>query len=124
MHEVSVMSSIIENVQQALTGHKYERVEEVNLVVGELTYLGKDQLEFAYEVLTRGTDLEGSKLVIEDEKVEVSCPQCGYSGPANYIGDESYHANVPSLYCPACQAHAKVVKGKSCRISSVKVVEC
>jgi hydrogenase nickel incorporation protein HypA/HybF len=124
MHEVSVMSSIIENVQQALTGHKYERVEEVNLVVGELTYLGKDQLEFAFEVLTRGTDLEGSMLVIEDEAVEISCPQCGYSGPAKYISDESYHTSVPSLTCPTCQAHVKVVKGKSCRISSVKVVEC
>jgi hydrogenase nickel incorporation protein HypA/HybF len=124
MHEVSVMSSIIENVHQALESHHYERVEEVILVVGELTYLGKDQLEFAFEVLTRGTELEGSKLVIEDELVEVSCSKCGYVGPTDYLGDGSYHISVPRLSCPKCQATVAVIKGKSCRISSVKVVEC
>ena len=124
MHEVSVMSSIIENVQQELASHHFERVEEVTLVVGELTYLGKDQLEFAYEVLTRGTALEGSKLVIEDERVEVSCARCGYVGPPEYIDDGSHNMSVPRLSCPKCQAPVVLVKGKSCRITSVKVVEC
>jgi hydrogenase nickel incorporation protein HypA/HybF len=124
MHEVSVMSSIIENVHQALESHQYERVEEIVLVVGELTFLGKDQLEFAFEVLTRGTDLEGSKLVIEEESVEVSCSKCGYVGPTEYLGGGSFHSSVPLLSCPKCQATVAVVKGRSCRISSVKVVEC
>jgi hydrogenase nickel incorporation protein HypA/HybF len=123
MHEVSVMSSILENVQVELQKHHYDKVEELVLVVGELTYLGKDQLEFAYEILTRNTPLEGSRLVVEDEKVEIMCDACGYSGPVDYMGDEWGQNNVPKLICPKCNSNVKVIKGKSCRITSVKVVE-
>jgi hydrogenase nickel incorporation protein HypA/HybF len=122
MHEVSVMTSILESVKDELESHSYDKVEELVLVVGELTYLGKDQLEFAYEVLTRGTDLEGSKLVIMDEPVEIKCEPCGYQGPAEYLSDESFHYNVPMLTCPKCGSGVKVLKGKSCRVTSVKVV--
>lgn len=123
MHEVSVMTSIIENVRNALKEHTFVKVEEVVLVVGELTFLGQDQLQFAYEILTRGTELEGSKLVIETEKTEVGCPSCGYEGPAGYYEDEGYHGAIPQLSCPKCQASVNVLKGKSCRITSVKVEE-
>lgn len=71
MHEVSVMSGIIDAVMAELAKHDVEKVEEVDLVVGELTYLGKDQLSFAYEIMTRETILEGSSLVFEDEKTEI-----------------------------------------------------
>jgi hydrogenase nickel incorporation protein HypA/HybF len=123
MHEVSVMSGIIEAVMAELAKHDVEKVEEVLLVLGELTYLGKDQLQFAYEIMTRETILEGSVLVFEDEKAEISCPTCGYQGKAEYYGDGSVHENVPKLSCPTCGSGVKVLKGKSCRISSLKVVE-
>ena len=45
MHEVSVMTSIIDNVRSALLGHDFVKVEEVYLTVGELTFLGLDQLD-------------------------------------------------------------------------------
>jgi hydrogenase nickel incorporation protein HypA/HybF len=123
MHEVSVMSGIIDAVLAELAKHDVEKVEEVNLVVGEMTYLGKDQLTFAYEIMTRDTPLEGSTLVFEDEKAEVQCPTCGFLGPAEYYVDESFHNNIPKLSCPKCGAGVKITKGKSCRISSIKVVE-
>jgi hydrogenase nickel incorporation protein HypA/HybF len=123
MHEVSVMSGIINAVLTELAKHDVEKVEEVLLVVGELTYLGKDQLSFAYEIMTRDTALDGSTLTFEDEKAEVSCGACGFQGPAEYYVDESFHSNIPKLSCPKCGSGVKVTKGKSCRISSIKVVE-
>ena len=123
MHEVSVMSGIIDAVMAELAKHDVEKVEEVLLVVGELTYLGKEQLSFAYEIMTRETVLEGSDLVFEDEKTEVSCPSCGFKGAAEYYVDEAFHNNIPKLLCPQCASGVKVTKGKSCRISSIKVVE-
>jgi len=116
------MTSILESVKNELESHDYDKVEELVLVVGELTFLGKDQLEFAYEILTRGTDLEGSKLVIEDEAVEVKCGSCGFQGPVEYLADESFHLSVPKLMCPKCGSGVQVLKGKSCRVTSVKVV--
>lgn len=116
------MASIVEAVLQELATHDIEKVEEVDLVIGELTFLGVDQLEFAFEIITRGTILEGSKLNTGQEKIEVRCPSCEYQGPVDYLR-EGDHFSVPNLACPRCGGAVEVIKGKSCGVRSVKVVE-
>ena len=127
MHEVSVMSSIIEAVLKELNKYDIESVEEVYLTVGEMTYLVSEQLEFAYEILTQDSILKGSKLVIETEKIEVMCNNCGYTGSIKYLEsgeeDESYHTQLPIISCPQCSSQVEVVKGRSCVVKSVKAVE-
>ena len=123
MHEVSVMSSILDAVLNELSKYRVQKVEEVLLVIGDLTFLGEDQLSFAFEVLTRGTILEGSKLTVEHEPVEVLCRHCGYAGRAEHLEDEVNHASVPTLNCPSCGQRVEVTKGKGCMVRSVKVVE-
>ncbi len=123
MHEVSVMSSILDAVMEELKNHRVEKVEEVLLTIGDLTFLGEDQLSFAFEVLTRDTILEGSKLIVEHEPVEVICRHCAYEGRAEHLEDELYHTQVPTLNCPKCGRRVEVTKGKSCMVRSIKVVE-
>lgn len=123
MHEVSVMSSILDSVLEELKKYRVEKVEAVYLTIGELTFLGEDQLRFAFEVLTKGTILEGAELVVDREAVEVRCRGCGYAGKAEYLEDEMYHLQVPTLSCPRCGKGVEAVKGKSCMVRSVKVVE-
>jgi len=117
------MASIIESILAELSKHDVEKVEEVDMVIGELTFLGREQLEFAYEILTRDNILHDSKLVIKEEKITVRCPNCGYSGGVQYLDRGSDHFSVPDLSCPKCGARAEVVKGKSCSVTSLKVVE-
>ena len=123
MHEVSVMSSILESVLEELKKHRVQKVDEVLLTIGELTFLGEDQLRFAFEVLTKGTILEGSVLTIDHEPVEVRCTACGYQGEAEHLQDEVYHTQVPTLNCPRCGQRVEVTRGRSCLVRSVKVVE-
>jgi hydrogenase nickel incorporation protein HypA/HybF len=122
MHEVSVMSGVVESVLKELEKHDVLRVEEVVLTLGELTFLGEEQLQFAYEIITRDTLLNGSKLVIEPEETELLCLSCGYQGKADKLGEE-YHMSMPSLICPKCRGKVKVLKGQSCRVTSMKVVQ-
>jgi hydrogenase nickel incorporation protein HypA/HybF len=123
MHEVSIMSGVIDAVLSELGKHEVEKVEEVVLAVGRLTFLGHEQLQFAFDILTKGTRLEESKLKIEEEEVMVRCPGCHYEGGIDYIEDESFHFSVPILRCPSCGEKVEVTKGASCRVVSVKVVE-
>jgi hydrogenase nickel incorporation protein HypA/HybF len=123
MHEVSVMASIIERVLAELSQHQVEKVEEVDLVIGELTFLGEEQLRFAFEVLSRDNMLAGSQLNISHEKVEVKCAACGYQGGVQYVDELADHMVIPNLVCPKCEAQVEVIKGRSCGVTSVKVVE-
>lgn len=122
MHEVSIISSIIDSVLAELGKYQVETVEEVYLTLGSLTFLGEDQLEFAYDVLSKGTKLDGSKLVIEKEDVEIRCRSCGYQGPPDNI-EGDFHGLVPILQCPRCDEDVDVIKGKSCTVRSLRVVQ-
>jgi hydrogenase nickel incorporation protein HypA/HybF len=117
------MASIIEAVLAELQKHDVEKVEEVDMVVGELTFLGREQLEFAYGILIKDTILEGSELVISTEKVEVRCVACAYVGRVEYIDGRSDHYAIPDLSCHRCGGRVEITKGKSCSVTSLKVVE-
>jgi hydrogenase nickel incorporation protein HypA/HybF len=124
VHEVSVVSEIVNAVFRELSNYKVSRVDEITLLIGDMTNLGKDQLAFAFEIVTRDTILEGAELKIVPEAIEVECMQCNYRGPVDTIEDEDYVSHsIPILACPMCKGPIKVVAGQSCRVTSMRFEE-
>ena len=123
MHEVSVVSNMVEAILRELENYKVDRVEKVNVLIGDLTSLGAEQLQFAYEIVTRGTILEGSKFVIEREEVRVRCSECGYEGPADMLESDYLDHSVPVIACPKCGGSVDITAGESCRVRDLDIVE-
>ena len=73
MHELSLVTSIVETVTETLAAlpdaQKGARVLEVRLRVGALASVIPESLEFCWGIVSEGTPLEGSRLVV--------CPRCG-----------------------------------------------
>ena len=114
-------SQIVETVLGEAAKHNAKEVAEVHLVIGKLTFLGLEQVRFSYKVLTEGTILENSKLLIETKDGVVKCGSCGYEGSFNYEDDPVYHVQIPTLLCPKCGNTVKIVGGRECTIKSVKL---
>lgn len=124
MHEVSVVTGIVDAVIAELSGYRLEKVNSVDVMIGDMTSLGEEQMRFAYEIVTRGTILEGSELVIEHVPVEVRCDSCGYEGPTRMIDDPDYDSHaIPVLSCPKCGGSITVVKGMECSVRSMDIEE-
>lgn len=123
MHEVSVISNMVDAILRELEGYKVKKVEEVNIVIGDLTSLGAEQLEFAYEIVTRDTMLEGSKLVIENESVAVKCNECGYEGPAENLESDFFDHSIPVIACPKCGGGVEITAGQACRVRDLSIEE-
>ncbi len=123
MHEVSVVSDIVNAILKELEKHNAERVEEVTLVIGDLTNLGEEQMEFAYEIVTKGTILEGSKLIIEKEEIRVLCKKCGYEGEVENLQSDYDNHFIPILSCPKCKGDVKVTAGQTCCVKNLRIVE-
>lgn len=123
MHEVSVVSDIVKAILNELEKYNVESVEEVTMVIGELTNLGEEQMTFAYEIVTKGTVLEGSKLVIEKEKIQVCCNDCGYEGGVDSIKSDYDSHSIPILSCPECRGSVKITSGQACMVKNLKIVE-
>ena len=124
MHEVSVVTSIVDAVIGELSKYIVEKVNSVTILVGELTNLGDEQMRFAYEIVTRGTILEGSELIMERIPVEALCRSCGYEGPVKMLTDPDYDTHsIPILSCPECGGEIKVVKGMECTVKCMDIEE-
>ncbi|MDY6959245.1 MAG: hydrogenase maturation nickel metallochaperone HypA [Halobacteriota archaeon] len=122
MHEFSTMAQIVEVVLKEASKHNADIVTEVRLQIGELTFLGVDQMKFAYKVLSEDSDiLGGSDLIIEEVKATVRCDDCGYVGRIGYDGEMLDHERLPRLSCPDCDQPIEVITGKECLIKDIVV---
>lgn len=122
MHEASVVANIVDAVLEELKNYQVRKVHSVTLTIGELTMLGSEQMEFAYEILTEDNILKGSKLIIEPEAVLLKCGSCGYEGPADRLDSGDFNAQeIPVLCCPKCGGAVKVLEGESCRVKCMDI---
>ena len=119
MHEVAVMSQIVELVLSEAKKRDAENVTNVKLEIGEYTFLGEEQMRFAFEVLTKGTVAEGAELDITTRRGAVECP-CGYSGAPEQ--PEDIHILAPILKCPKCGKIAIVKEGLGCTVRDISMV--
>lgn len=112
------MQSVLKEARK----HEAKKVKETSLAIGKLTFLGLEQVRFAYEILTKGTIMEGSNLLIKESEGLVKCKSCDYKGDFKYEDNPQYHLPVPTLRCPKCGGMVEIVGGKECVIESVKLV--
>lgn len=122
MHEFSMTTQIVNYVLEEAKKHNAKHVNEVHLIIGKLTFLGVEQVKFAYDLLVKNTIMEGSKLHIEEKNGIVKCNNCGYEGGLKYEDDPVYHIPSPTLNCPKCGDVVNIVGGKECTIKSIKLV--
>jgi hydrogenase nickel incorporation protein HypA/HybF len=115
-------NQIVQNVLAEAEKRKAKKVTEVHLVIGKLTFLGLEQVRFAYEALIKGTIMEGSKLFIEEQEGVVKCNHCGFEGSFQYENDPMYHVPAPTLKCPKCSSVVNIVAGNDCTIKSIKMM--
>ena len=74
MHELSITRSIVEACSERARG---ARVLRVTLEVGTLSCIMPDALRFCFDVCTRGTPLDGSRLEIFSVPGRARCRECG-----------------------------------------------
>ena len=115
MHELSIVSSVVESVTESLAAYPGARVVEVRLRVGALASVIEDSLQFCYGIATEGTPLEGSRLVVNTQPVTAYCEACNAEGPIE---------SLQSFRCARCGAPASDVRqGRELEIEAIEIEE-
>ena len=99
MHEGHFTQQIVEAILGELKKHPGRQFESVTVKVGEVYHLVADAVLMHYDWITASTALEGVKLKLLEEPMQVLCGQCGQQGPV-----EDHHL----LLCSFC--HSRQVK--------------
>jgi hydrogenase nickel incorporation protein HypA/HybF len=122
VHEMTITASLVEAVLDLAKKAEAKRVVEVHLRIGKLRVLSIDQVKFSYEILTKGTLLDGSRLIIKETPGKVRCTVCSYGGEFDPEADPAYHFGLPPLVCPNCGNLLEVEGGDECVITKVRML--
>ena len=121
MHEFSRTSQIVEAVLTEAEKEHAVKVIEVEVEIGDLTFLGLEQVRFAYKILTDKTIANNSKLTIKRIPGRGKCDSCGYDGPLSYLDDPQFHLLVPPFNCPRCGKPLSISAGRECIIKRIRI---
>src|SRR5436309_8088725 len=113
MHELSLVSSVVDSVIESLASYPGARVLEVRLRVGALAAVVEDSLQFCYGLAVRDTPLEGSRLVVKVIPVTVHCAACGQDGELK---------SLQSFRCPHCgEPASQILHGREMQIEAFEI---
>ena len=111
MHELSIADAVVTIAREHARGR---RVSAVDVRIGRLRQVVPDALEFAFELVAAGTEVEGAELRVEHVPVRVRCARCAA---------ESEAPEFP-LACAECGSlDVEVVAGDELLVESLDIEE-
>ena len=113
MHELSIVDALIEQTQAEIenAGHN-GRVLRLDLTIGRLSGVYCDSIRFGFELLSKGTPLEGAELNITEPKATCHCAAC----------DARVEIDEIVVQCPECgDGDVSIEGGRQLLLDSIEL---
>lgn len=112
MHEMTIAMNIVDIVCQKAEEEKAVKVNSVELVIGELSGIMIDSLEFCFEAACKNTIAERAELNINKIEAEAFCKSC----------NNTFRMESDFSLCPTCNDfNFEIKKGKEFSIKSFNI---
>lgn len=112
MHELSIMMSLVKDVQKVMEEHEIQKVEKIVLQVGEVASVIPHYLRSCYPASVQGTELEDTVLVIEMIPANGLCLDC----------NDVFSLTANEGTCPKCHKdHYEMLSGREFILKEIVV---
>ncbi|NLG96337.1 MAG: hydrogenase maturation nickel metallochaperone HypA [Chloroflexi bacterium] len=112
MHELAVTESILDIAIKHAQQAEASRVTDLYLVIGRLSSIVDESVQFYWDLLTQGTLCEGSQLHFQREPAQMSCLDCR----------SEYKLEGELTPCPKCgSARVHVISGDQFYLESIEI---
>lgn len=112
MHELAITQSILKIALQHAEKANAKRVTDLNIVMGELSSMVDDSIQFYWEIIARDTIAGNAVLHFRRVPAQFQCTSCS----------ERYHPIDGELACPRCSnVGAKIIAGEEFLLESIDV---
>ncbi len=112
MHELSVTQSVLEIALRHAQKSNAKRITDIHIVMGELSTMVDDSIQFYWDMIAEGTIAQGAKLRFRRVPAELQCMACF----------TKYHPKEKELRCPNCDSvGAKIIAGEECSLEAIDV---
>ena len=116
MHETDMTKALILTVKDWQESQpELPQIACIHLIVGKFTGVEPVSLQFAFEVQTKNTFLDGAKLVIQETPLIAFCHSC----------QTEYYPEIGIQYaCPQCKSPMDDIRsGRELKIDRVEYLE-
>lgn len=115
MHELSIVSSVVDSVTEALTAYPGARIQSVRLRIGALQSVIVESLQFCWGIATQDTPVAGAVLIVDVMPVIAHCSACSATSPL---------LSLQSFTCPQCgQPVTDLRQGRELEVDSIEIEE-
>jgi hydrogenase nickel incorporation protein HypA/HybF len=112
MHELAVTESLLNIALQHAQQAQAVRVTDLYLVLGQLSSIVDDSVQFYWDTISEGTICEGAQLHFERVPATLLCLDCSHA----------YTLPDQLIACPQCGSErVKVTAGEEFRLDSIDV---
>lgn len=108
MHELAITQCVVEAVVERVGP---DRVTMVRLEIGALSGVEVDAVRFCFDVVARGTSVEGARLEIDEPAGEGHCRRCAARFPVT----------DPLAVCDCGSVDVRISSGDQLRVREVEV---
>lgn len=112
MHELSVTQNVVRIAVENAEKHGAKRIKQINIVVGDMSSIVDDSVQFYFDIISKGTPAEGAVLFFRRVPIECICSDCG----------KTFNPDPGSFTCPFCQGFGVVTDaGMEFYVDSIEV---
>jgi hydrogenase nickel incorporation protein HypA/HybF len=112
MHELSLASALIEQIQEILAREGAGSVARVTVLIGAMSGVEREAFEFAFPIVAEGGVADGAELIIEEAPIRVRCVRCEAESAPPF----------PSVHCTACAStDVTITAGRDFMLQSLEV---
>ncbi len=112
MHELAITQSMVDIVLEQAEKAGADRIERINLNIGELSGFVEESVQFYFDFLAKNTAAEGAYLYFNKVPAQVRCRNC------NLI----FQPSELNWSCPNCtQTSVEIIAGKELLVESIEV---
>jgi hydrogenase nickel incorporation protein HypA/HybF len=112
MHELAVTENILEIVKTHAERAGASKVTDIFLVIGKLSSIVDDSVQFYWDLMTEETIAEGAKLHFRRLPILIQCNDC----------KNSYTPEGESLACPLCMSEKiTIIQGEEFYLEAIDI---
>ncbi|MDL1911340.1 hydrogenase maturation nickel metallochaperone HypA [Chloroflexi bacterium CFX6] len=112
MHELSVTQSILKIALEHAEKADAKRVTDLHIVLGELSTMVDDSIQFYWDTIARDTIAAGATLHFRRVPAELQCMSCF----------KKYRPTEKELVCPHCGGvGAKIIAGEELFVEAIDI---
>ena len=101
MHELSIVCSILDIIEEYAEEHRFNNVNSLKLSFGRLSCIEPQALAFTFEIQSSGTKAEGALLEFDIKPIIIHCLVC----------EKDIELETYAAVCPQCNGAEVLLVG-------------